>query len=151
MPVLRKDFTVHPFQLVEAAEAGARAVLLIVAILDEQTAPYLEGAWRLGLDALVEVHDARELELALGSGADLIGVNNRDLASLEVDLATAPRLLSRARDRGFEGVLVAESGYRSRADLEPIMDLADAVLIGTSLAGSADLAAAVAALKGRSG
>lgn len=151
LPVLRKDFTVHPFQLVEAAEAGARAVLLIVAILAGQTGPYLEGAWRLGLDALVEVHDDRELELALGSGADLIGVNNRDLASLKVDLATAPRLLTRARDRGFEGVLVAESGYRSRADLEPIMDLADAVLIGTSLAGSADLAAAVAALKGRSG
>jgi len=148
LPLLRKDFTVHPAQLLEAKGAGASAVLLIVAALKEHTAAYLKLAAALGLDALVEVHGEGELELALASGADLIGVNNRDLKTLEIDLRTAPRLLRRARAAGFEGLLVAESGYRTPAELAGLRGLADAVLVGSSVAGSGDLEAAVRGLSG---
>ncbi len=99
--------------------------------------------------ALVEVHDEAELELALASGAEVLGVNNRDLTTLAIDLENAPRLLSRARAAGFEGVLVAESGYRTREDLRTVEGLADAVLVGTSLAGSGDLAGALRRLTAR--
>lgn len=145
LPLLRKDFTVHPQQLREAKAAGASAVLLIVAVLGEQTGAYLNYADALGLDALVEVHTEVELELALAHGARIIGVNNRDLTTLSLDLSTAPRLLRRAR-KHFDGLLVAESGYRSAAELAPLQGLADAVLVGGSLAGSADLEQAVRAL-----
>jgi len=147
LPVLRKDFTVHPAQLLEAKRAGASAVLLIVAALGEHTAAYLALAQKLGLDALVEVHSESELRMALESGADIIGVNNRDLTTLQIDLGTAPRLLTRARDAGFKGLLVAESGYRSADELGPVLGLADAVLVGSSVAGSHDLSAAVRALR----
>ena len=96
-------------------------------------------AEHLGLDALVEVHDEAELEVALAAGARIIGVNNRDLKSLQIDLAVSPRLMARARSAGFAGVLVAESGYRSPADLAPVRGLADAVLVGSHLAASGDL------------
>ena len=148
LPLLRKDFTVHPRQILEAARAGASAVLLIVAVLGRQTAGYLRYARALGLGALVEVHDEAELEVALAAGATLIGVNNRDLTTLTIDLATAPRLGSRARDEGFDGLLVAESGYRSLAQLRSVEGVADAVLVGTSLAGSGDLTAALEHLRG---
>lgn len=151
VPVLRKDFTVHPAQLVEAQHAGADAVLLIVAVLGGATQRYLHAAHGLGLAALVEVHDDEELDIALESGAEVIGVNNRDLTTLDVDLGTAPRLIARARNGGFEGVLVAESGYRSREDLVAVEGLADAVLVGTSLAGSGDLAGALRRLRGVKG
>ena len=143
LPLLRKDFTVHPQQLVEAALAGASAALLIAALSGEATAGYLAYARRLGLDAMVEVHDEAELELALAAGADIIGVNNRDLRSLEIDLRTAPRLMARARAAGFRGLLVAESGYRTKAELSELCGAADAVLVGTSLAGSGRLEAAL--------
>lgn len=148
LPCLRKDFTVHPQQMIEAKAAGASAVLLIVALLGEATADYLGFAGDLGLDVLVEVHDERELEIALRTKATIIGVNNRNLQSLEIDLSNAPRLIQKARDAGFSGLLVAESGYKSLADLSAIQASADAVLIGTSLASSADLQQAVAKLKG---
>jgi indole-3-glycerol phosphate synthase len=148
LPILRKDFTVHPQQVREAASAGAAAVLLIVALSGRLTAAYLELARSLGLDALVEVHDESELDLALAAGAEIIGVNNRDLRTLEIDLATAPRLLAKARAGGFAGVLVAESGYRSRKELQELQGLADAVLVGTSLAGSGDLEGALRGLTG---
>ena len=144
LPLIRKDFTVHPVQLFEAKAAGASAVLLIVAVLAEATGSYLRLADALALDALVEVHDEAELELALSSGAKIIGVNNRDLKTLTIDLETAPRLLRRARDAGFAGLLIAESGYRDAAELRGVHGLADAVLIGSSVAGSGDLEAAVA-------
>jgi len=147
LPLLRKDFTVHPAQLFEARWAGASAVLLIVAVLGGRTARYLALAKTLGLDALVEVHDEQELNTALVSGAELIGVNNRDLKTLLIDLQTSPRLMTLARDAGFEGVLVAESGYRRAAELRPVLGLADAVLVGSSVAGSGDLAAAVRGLR----
>ncbi len=148
VPLLRKDFTVHPAQLVEARAAGADAVLLIVAVLGAETVRFLTAAHELGLAALVEVHDEVELELALAAGAEVIGVNNRDLTTLKVDLATAPRLLDTARRAGFHGVLVAESGYRAREDLAAVEGLADAVLVGTSLAGSGDLEGALRSLRG---
>ena len=143
LPALRKDFVVHPAMLREAAEWGASAALLMVSVLGEQTAEYLGMARGLGLDALVEVHDEWELDLALSSGADLIGVNNRDLTTLSINLENAPRLSRLARQRGFAGLLVAESGYRSAHDLRQLRGLADAVLVGSSLAGSPDLAQAV--------
>ena len=148
LPVIRKEFVVHPAQVLEAAQAGAGAVLLIVAVLGEATGAYLDFAHALGIDALVEVHDERELDVALAAHADVIGVNNRDLATLQIDLDTAPRLLRVARERGFDGVAVAESGYRTRADLRVIEPLADAVLVGTSLAGSGDLETALLRLRG---
>lgn len=150
LPVLRKDFTVHPRQIAEAREAGASAVLLIVALTGKSTQAYLEYARSLGLDSLVEVHDEVELESALAAGAELLGVNNRDLRSLEIDLATAPRLMARARQLGFAGVLVAESGYGKAEELRELEGLADAVLVGTSLAGSGDLGSALRRLRGRS-
>ncbi len=148
LPLLRKDFTVHPKQIAEAASAGASAVLLIVAVLGTETGSYLRYARELGLDALVEVHALEELEIALESGAELIGINNRDLKTLEIDLATAPRLGRHARDSGFTGPLVAESGYRTAEELSEVRDFADAVLIGTSLAGSGDPGAALSRLLG---
>ena len=143
LPLLRKDFTVHPVQLLEAKRAGASAVLLIVAVLGAHTKGYLALARRLGLDALVEVHDEGELETALASGAEIVGVNNRNLKTLAIDLGTAPRLMAHARDAGFAGLLVAESGYRNADELRSVRGLADAVLIGSSVAGSADPGAAV--------
>jgi len=113
-------------------------VLLIASVLGDLLGFYLERAERLGLEALVEVHNEAELERALASGARIIGINNRDLASLEVDLGVAPRLARLARKRGFGGVLVAESGYRHPEELAAVAPYVDAVLIGTHLAGSGD-------------
>jgi len=143
LPLLRKDFTVHPQQIVEAKGSGASAVLLIVAALQEATADYLAYAKSFGMDALVEVHDAYELDIALASGADIIGVNNRNLQTLAIDTGNAPRLIEKARAEGFEGLLVAESGYKDVSELIPLKGVADAVLIGTSLAGSGTLEAGV--------
>lgn len=148
LPLLRKEFTVHPLQVAEAAAVGASAVLLIVAVLGERTGAYLEYARELGLDALVEVHDDRELDVALAAGATLLGVNNRDLTTLSIDLSTAPRLLMKAREQGFAGVGVAESGYRHAAELRELNGVADAVLVGTSLVGSGDLESALRGLRG---
>lgn len=142
LPVLRKDFVVHPAQLREARDDGAAGVLLIAALLGEALGPYLAAAEALALDALVEVHDEAELDQALALGACLIGVNNRDLRTLSIDLATAPRLIAHGRRRGHEAVWVAESGYRDGAAVAPLVGVADAVLVGTSLAGSGDLAGA---------
>lgn len=143
LPTLRKDFTVHPLQLLEAKRAGASAALLIVAVLGAHTEAYLALARALKLDALVEVHDEAELNIALAVGADIIGVNNRDLRTLDINLTNAPRLIELAKARGFEGVLVAESGYKSAEELATLDGLADAVLIGTSVAGSGDLEGAL--------
>ncbi|PZA08238.1 MULTISPECIES: indole-3-glycerol phosphate synthase TrpC [unclassified Meiothermus] len=151
LPILRKDFTVHPYQLAEARSLGASAALLIVAVLGEETAGFLEAARQAGIEALVEVHDEAELEIALAAGATLLGVNNRDLATLEVDLETAPRLGRLARQRGYSGLLVAESGYGRAEELIPLKGIFDAVLVGTSLARSGGWRQAALALMGRGG
>ncbi|AEG33585.1 Indole-3-glycerol-phosphate synthase [Thermus thermophilus SG0.5JP17-16] len=148
LPLLRKDFVVDPFMLEEARAFGASAALLIVALLGELTGAYLEEARRLGLEALVEVHTERELEIALEAGAEILGINNRDLATLKINLETAPRLGRLARKRGFGGVLVAESGYSRKGELKALEGLFDAVLIGTSLMRAPDLEAALRELVG---
>ncbi|MCE5318924.1 MAG: indole-3-glycerol phosphate synthase TrpC [Parachlamydia sp.] len=131
IPLLRKDFLIAPVQIQESLQHGASAVLLIVAILGSKTKRMLEEAKRLGLDALVEVHDAHELKLALDSGADIIGINNRNLQTFEVDLN-----LSRLLGPQIPGsiIKVAESGICSRSDVEGMREAGfDAVLIGEAL------------------
>ncbi|HEY8534868.1 MAG TPA: indole-3-glycerol phosphate synthase TrpC [Vicinamibacterales bacterium] len=115
LPLLRKDFIVDPYQLLEARAAGADAVLLIVAALDDRTLRALQhDAQALGLDALVEVHDEQELDRALAAGATLVGVNNRNLRTLAVDVGASERLAPRL-PRDVVGV--AESGLRTHEDL----------------------------------
>ena len=147
IPVLRKDFVVDVYQIYEARLLGAAAVLLIVALLDDATLrEHIACAHNLGLSALVEVHDKEELTRALDAGARIIGVNNRDLHSFEVDLTTSLRL----RPLAPEAVLfVAESGIRTRADVCLLEDAGvDALLIGETLMRAPDQAQALAELKG---
>jgi indole-3-glycerol phosphate synthase len=147
VPVLRKDFVVDPLQLCEARALGASAVLLIVRALDDAELETLAADARaLGLDTLVEVHDRPELERALALRPTAIGVNARDLESLEMDPTRHASLLPLI-PAGFPAV--AESGLATRADVERVASAgADAVLAGTALAGAADPAAAVRALVG---
>jgi indole-3-glycerol phosphate synthase len=148
VPLLRKDFVIDAYQIVEARAAGADAVLLIVAALDDATlAALLAEAARWGLEALVEVHDERELERAAALGARLIGVNNRDLRTFAVDLATTERLAAR---RPAGALLVSESGIHSRADVERLAACGvDAMLVGESLVVAPDRRAAARALLDR--
>ena len=148
LPLLRKDFLIDPVQLWEARAAGADAVLLIVRILDDARLAELLGlAAKAGIDALVEVHDAAELERALAAGARLVGVNNRDLGSFRTDLDLSVRL---ARSVPGEATLVAESGIRAAEDVDRLGAAGvDAVLVGESLMRQDDLRAAAAALAGR--
>ncbi|MBI4178802.1 indole-3-glycerol phosphate synthase TrpC [bacterium] len=130
LPVLRKDFTIDEYQVYESKLCGAAAVLLIVRALPRPHLARLHRlALRLGLAALVEVHDERELETALAIGARVIGVNNRNLSTLKTDLAVARRILPLIpRDR----VSVAESGYSRAKELSELEGHADAVLIGSA-------------------
>ena len=149
LPVLRKDFTLDEYQVVEAAAHGADAILLIVAILDERRIRSLRAAAQsYGMAAVVEVHDDQELEIALAAGADVIGVNNRDLRTFAVDLQTSIGLAARIP----AGVLkIAESGIHSAADVARLSAAGfDAFLVGEHLMQSADPAAALGALVGRS-
>jgi indole-3-glycerol phosphate synthase len=138
LPLLRKDFIIDERQILEAIEWGADAILLIVSILtDEQLKKFHALANDAGLAALVEVHDAQELERALKIGAELIGVNNRDLKTFKVDLATTENLAARV---GREKILVAESGIHTRADVERLKNCgAKAILVGESLLRDGDI------------
>jgi indole-3-glycerol phosphate synthase len=137
LPVLRKDFTVDAWQLLEARAAGADAALLIVAALPGDELRRLhDRCLELGLQALVEVHDAAEVERALGCGARLVGVNNRDLHTFQVDLATSERLVP-ALPAAVKGV--AESGVRTGADARRLRAAgASNLLVGESLVRAAD-------------
>ncbi len=142
LPILRKDFIVDPYQLVEAAAYGADAVLLIVAALhDDDLAELHDGARGLDLDCLVEVHDEPDLERALALGADVIGINNRNLADLSVNVETTRELM---RDVPAGKTVVAESGYSRREQIEELERIGvDAVLIGEALMRADDPEAAV--------
>ena len=151
LPLLCKEFILSPYQLFQARAAGADAVLLIAAILSDQDLQYLrKAAACLGLDVLVEVHDATELERVLRLGGfPLIGINNRDLASFHTDLATTERLTADfgSRLREQQALLVSESGLFSRADLDRVKAAgAEAVLVGEALMRQQDVQAALTAL-----
>ncbi|TAG09536.1 MAG: indole-3-glycerol phosphate synthase TrpC [Verrucomicrobia bacterium] len=129
VPLLRKDFMIHEIQIHEAVVSGADAILLIVAALtDDQLRRLYDEARALMLDVLVEVHDLPEMERALLLGADLIGINNRNLKTFEVDLAVTEQLAEEVPD---EVLLVSESGIKSTADAQRVLEAgANAVLIG---------------------
>ncbi len=145
LPLLRKDFIIDERQLLEAIEWGADAILLIVAILNDAQLTRLHGwATEAGLSVLVEVHDEAELERALAAGARLVGVNNRDLKTFKVDLATTERVATRLRSQPDRPLLVAESGIHTRADVERLARCgAQAILVGESLIRETDISAKV--------
>ena len=147
IPVLRKDFTLDPYQVYEARAAGADAVLLIVAILDEPALRDLLALTReLGMDAMVEVNNAAEMEMACRVGADLVGVNNRDLKTFVTRLETTAELAELAPPGA---VLAALSGIRSRDDVSLMARSgADAVLVGESLMRQPSVDTAVRSLAG---
>ncbi|CAI8307968.1 MAG: Indole-3-glycerol phosphate synthase [Opitutia bacterium UBA7350] len=137
IPCLRKDFMVHPVQVVEAAEAGARCILIIVRALEDDEIRALDNAARLaGLDALYEIHEAAELERALRFEPSIIGVNNRDLKRFQTDLAVSESLIPQIPD-GI--VRVSESGIFTPEDAERARDCgADAILVGEALMNADD-------------
>lgn len=147
LPVLRKDFTLDPWQVVEARALGADAILVILAAVDDALAgELLATAAEWGMDALVEVHDLPELERAVALGAPLVGINNRDLRTLEVSLSTTIDLAPRVpADR----LVVAESGLYTHLDLLQMRAAgARAFLVGESLMRERDVAAATRRLLG---
>lgn len=147
IPVLRKDFTVDEYMIYEAKLLGASAVLLICAILtDEQLAVYLNIAHSLGLSALIEAHTAEEVERALKCGGRIIGVNNRDLKTFNVDITTSVRLRGMVPE---DFVYVSESGIRNAEDVKALYDnKTDAVLIGETLMRSPDKKSMLDLLRG---
>jgi indole-3-glycerol phosphate synthase len=147
LPLLRKDFIIDGRQILEAVEWGADAILLIVAILtDEQLAKFHSLATEAGLAVLVEVHDGAELERALKISPALVGVNNRNLKTFKVDLATTEKL---AEKIGAGKMLVAESGIHTRMDVERLKKCgAKAILVGESLMRGGDIQSKVRELIG---
>jgi len=147
LPVLRKDFMVDPWQVLESRAIGADAILIIVAALeDAQMAEIEAAAIEQGLDVLVEVHDAAEMERAARLKSRLIGINNRNLKTFETDLATTEQLALLAPEGA---VLVGESGITSHADIERLAESGvRAFLVGESLMRQPDIAAATRALLG---
>ncbi len=149
IPLLRKDFIVDEYQLVEARVIGASAALLIVAAFStaRELAAMIEMATRIGLDTLVEVHDEREAAIAQSVGAAIIGINNRDLHSLEVDLSTSFRVRAQIAPGT---IVVAESGITTRDDVRALEEAGvDAILVGEALMGVGNPAATAAELLGR--
>lgn len=148
LPVLRKDFIIDPFQMLESAAAGADAVLLIVAAFrpdnrDQTLRIMMQEARKWGMDALVEVHDEAELDRALQAQATLIGVNNRDLGTFEVDLETSVRLAAKAKP----AISVSESGLRTCQELRRLYSLGyNAFLVGEQLVTADDPGAALTAM-----
>jgi indole-3-glycerol phosphate synthase len=139
LPALRKDFIIDELQVYESVARGADAILLIVAILDDaQLAAFHQLATQLRVSVLVEVHDETELDRALKVGVEIIGINNRDLQTFQVDLATTERLAAKIpKDK----LIVAESGIHVRSDVQRVMAAgARAILVGESLMKSDDIA-----------
>ena len=144
VPILRKDFIIDEIQLLQARAAGADAALLIVRALDDaQLRDFIGVARDIGLGTLVEAHDAAEIARALDAGADVVGINNRDLANFDVDRDLAARVVQSVPS---DVVLVAESGLRSADDVARLGAAGvDAVLVGEALMAAPDLRAAVRA------
>jgi indole-3-glycerol phosphate synthase len=140
LPVLRKDFILDPYQVYESRADGADSLLLIVATLKPRKLDeLLRLSHKLGMSCLVEVHNETELEIALASSARIIGINNRDLKTLEIDLNITERLKSLIPE---DRIVVSESGIRSRDDIEKLRKLGvDAVLVGEALMSAPDIAA----------
>jgi indole-3-glycerol phosphate synthase len=138
LPALRKDFLIDEYQVWESAAMGADAVLLIVAALDaERLNRYISLSSELGLDALVEAHDERELDAAVKAGAKLIGINNRDLRTFQTDIQTTLKLAPRVPE---DVALVSESGIHSAADVRKLREAGvDAILVGEALVTSPDI------------
>jgi indole-3-glycerol phosphate synthase len=147
IPLLRKDFTVDEYMIYEAKILGASAVLLICSILDNCTlAGHIETAHRLGLSALVETHDETEIKAALNAGARIIGVNNRDLKTFEVDIALSERLRPLVPD---DKIFISESGIQTPGDIGKLHKIkTNAVLIGETLMRSSDKTAELKRLRG---
>lgn len=147
-PLLRKDFIVHRHQLWESSAAGADCILLIVAALaDTELADIYHETRDLGFDVLIEVHDLNEMDRALDLGADMIGINNRNLQTFEVSLETTEAL---AEEAPPDVLVVSESGIRSRQDVDRVMAAgADAILVGETLMRANDIAATIRELTGR--
>ena len=148
IPLLRKDFTVDEYMLYEAKRIGADAVLLICAILSQmQLEEYAGIAGELGLSALVEAHDEREIQMALKAGAKIVGVNNRNLKDFTVDISNSVRLRELVPR---EILFVSESGMRNRADIARLEENGtDAVLIGETFMRSSDKAGMLRELRGQ--
>ncbi|HYW17404.1 MAG TPA: bifunctional indole-3-glycerol-phosphate synthase TrpC/phosphoribosylanthranilate isomerase TrpF [Allosphingosinicella sp.] len=143
-PILAKDFIVDPRQVAEARLHGADAILVILSVLpDEDAAAVMAAARRLGMDVLVETHSAEEVARAVRLGADIIGINNRNLDTLEVDLATTERLAALVP---AGTLVVSESGIATRSDVERLAPFADAFLVGSSLMRAENIAEAARAL-----
>ena len=149
IPLLRKDFTVDSYMIYEAKLLGASAVLLICSVLDKETlAEYLNIAHEIGLSVLVETHDEKEVETALSIGARMIGVNNRNLKTFEVDITLSERLRKLVPP---DVIFVSESGISTAQAIEKLREIgADAALIGESIMRSNDKKAAISALRGYS-
>lgn len=147
LPLLRKDFIIDDYQIYESRVRGADAVLLIAALLDRgQAEEYIHLASELKLSVLFEIHNEQELEKALLVGTDIIGINNRDLKTLSIDLATSIRL---KKNIPPDKIVVSESGIRSRDDVEKVIEAGiDAVLIGTSLMEAKDIGGKIDELLG---
>jgi indole-3-glycerol phosphate synthase len=150
LPILRKDFVVDPYQVLESAACGADAILLIVAALERSQLSELHAqALELGLDVLVEIHDRTEMGTALGAGATLVGINNRDLTTLRVDTRRTFELVPHLP---ADVTVVAESGFSRAAELDELADAGvSAVLVGEALMRSPDIEAACRALTARTG
>jgi len=145
LPVLRKDFVLDEYMVAESRAHGADLVLLIVAVLGGKTPEMVRMVQGYGMEALVEVHNEEEMEIAAGSGATIVGINNRDLTTLRVDLNTAARLLPQAPPGT---VKVVESGISSPTDVTRFHDIgADAFLVGEVIVRSPDAAEAIRKLK----
>jgi len=147
IPALKKDFHVDPIQLIEARSLSASAALLIARALGPSELPAMtEAARRLGLEVIVEIRDEDELLRALDAGATIIGVNNRNLETLEIDPRTSEKLIPKIP---ANVIAIAESGVTGRADVERVAGFgADAVLVGSAISAAADPSAAVSALTG---
>ncbi|MFN2474446.1 MAG: hypothetical protein ABR588_11095, partial [Sphingomicrobium sp.] len=143
-PILAKDFVVDPRQLIEARGAGADAALAMLSVLsDEEVIAVYAEARRLGMDVITEVHNEAELSRAKALGAAIVGINNRNLKTLETDLAVTERL---APNAPLEALLISESGIATRADVQRLAPLVDAFLVGSSLMAAGDVGEAARAL-----